>query len=464
MDEGERYDSGSSGEDETCDSGEYESDGSGECEPCGSEEYNSHERAEYELEDEPSKDVRVRPLSPGSLPGELWDSILKIVDDGRALLAAGCTCKALRDIVEEIVDTRRRIGAFDLACDPTRGYFLRTAIVDVAQLPAWISTYDMKTLRVQGLWIQGSESGWSLALRPPMRCALSLLTLVTTLNLRDTGFSSFSEFARLVCSLPNLATLSLRAVTVNDRGSPTLKGAYFAHDLRLERLIIDDCAFGASHPIWNLLTAPSLSDSLKHIDVHSHAIDSQRALQELSVPPAALYSENLAQLTTLRLLGWNLFCRDISSTVCCNALSRSRTGRAAAVVIDYCCQHSPPHLDEWKSLFSALDDTVTAGEFSCLKTISVSFEADHPFDVDSVRTLLSSQLHSSKWIAAFTMSSMVFEPGSVDEPHSVREEGSEKTQLATGKCTEGATFRIELGYAEHPRHKVTVGYARRQSP
>ncbi|EMD41197.1 hypothetical protein CERSUDRAFT_89781 [Gelatoporia subvermispora B] len=440
MDEGEGYDSGNSGEYKSC-------------------------NREYELEDEPSKDVRVRPLSPGSLPGELWDSILKIVDDGRALLAAGCTCKALRDIVKEIIEKRRRIGLFDLASDPTRGYFLRGAKIEVVRLPSWLSTYDMKSLRLPRLVIMSSLSGRSLALALPMRCALSALTSVTSLTLTDIHFSSFPNFARLVCALPNLATLSLRAVTVNDRGSPTLKGAYFARDLHLKELEIEDCAFGESHPIWNLLTAPSLSDSLKHIDVHSHAIDSQRALQELSVPPAASYSENLVQLTTLGLYGWPLFCDgDIRSTVCRNVLSRSSAGCISAIEIKYRCRHSPPHLNDWGSLFSALDDTVAAREFSSLRTISVSFEANHPSDVDYVRTLVGSQSHSSKWTATFTMSTMVFKPRSVDETHTVSEGGPDKIEVATGKCTEGFILCIELGFVHNKPHKVTVGYVRRQSP
>ncbi|EMD41201.1 hypothetical protein CERSUDRAFT_109821 [Gelatoporia subvermispora B] len=463
LNDSEGYDPSNSGKYETYDSDEHESDESGEYVSCDGEEFGSVERADYDLEDEPSKDVRVQPLSRGSLPVELWDRILKIVDDGRALLAAGCTCKALRDIVEEIVRKRRWIQVFDIASDPTRGYFMHWAQVDVAQFPAWISTYDMKSLRFRYMWIQGKSSAEFLALRPPMRCALSLLTLVTTLILNNTHFLSFSEFARFVCALSNLVTLQLCAVTVDDRGSSTLQGACFARDLHLKWLQIYACAFGESHPIWNLLTAPSLSDSLKHIDARSTASDPLQALQEMIVPSVEFLSENLAGLVELLFRARYPPC-DLRSTVCRNALSRSSAGRITAIKIDYGCEHSPPHLNDWRSLFCVLDDTVTAGEFSCLRTISVSFSANHPFDVDSVRTLLSSQSHSSKWTAAFTMSSMVFQPESVDEPHSVREEGSEKTEVAAVECTEGITLCIVMGDLYQLLQRATVRYTRRQSP
>ncbi|EMD31687.1 hypothetical protein CERSUDRAFT_69186 [Gelatoporia subvermispora B] len=442
MDESEGYDSGSSGEYKTYDSGKYELDESGEYESCDSEEFDADEQQECKLEDDPSKDVRVHPLSPGSLPVELWWNTLKIVDDGRALLATGCTCKALCDIVRGIVEKRRRIRVFDLASDPTRGYFLPSAEVNAERLPSWVSTYDMKSLQFRRMEIASSRSGRFLALCPRTRCALSLLTSVTSLLVWETPFSSSTDFARLVCSLPDLATLRLEGVAVNDRGSSTLHGAYFARRLRLKELGIYNCGHLASH----LLTASSLSESLKCIEIWSMDRDPQRALQELTVPPAALLSPDLAQLTRLRLNSSCFPCGDARSAMSSSLLFHSAaSGHVTAVNIEYGCEHSPPHLSEWNSLFSVLEDALTASDFSSLRTISVSFLAKHPFDAVYVRTLVGSHSHSPKWAAASTMSSMVFKPESADEINSFSEEGSEKTRIATERCTEGIILRIGLG-------------------
>ncbi|EMD41203.1 hypothetical protein CERSUDRAFT_89786 [Gelatoporia subvermispora B] len=439
LNDSEGCDLSNSGNYETYDGDEHESDESREYASCDGEEFDSEERADYGLEDEPSKHVRVHPLSRGSLPVELWLSILKIEDDGRALQAAGCTCKALRDIVRKIVQKRRYIGRYN------RNGSIASMGIDIrhGELAFLADAYFWSRFRA------GSGTASSDEMR----------TLTA-----HTHFSSFSDFARLVCALPNLVILWLIRVTVDDRGS-TLQGAYFARDLRLKELWISQCAFGESQPVWNLLTAPSLSDSLEHIVVSSLASDPQRALQELSVPPAALFFANLAQLTTLHLYGWYLSCGDIRNTVCRNALSRSSAGHITAMEIDYYCDHFPPHLSEWGSLFSALDDTVTAGDLSSLTTISVSLRATHAFDVDYVRTLVGSQSHSSTWMATFTMSNVVFEPESIDETHSIRGEGPEKTEVATEERTQGiaASLCIVLGDS-CGSYKVTVRYTRRQSP
>ncbi|EMD41193.1 hypothetical protein CERSUDRAFT_109814 [Gelatoporia subvermispora B] len=435
------------------------------------EEWMDHSGSEYECDDE----WVTRPCSPlraGALPLELWWGIFKIIDDPRALLACGYTCVAFRDAVRRVVYGRaaqwidRGMAKMQLAADPTGGYFFERLWFWSHCFLSWMSTFPIPSPRLRFLWISGPQTlqttTHTLSLRFQTRLALSRLTTITHLELSHVHFSSFSDFARMVCALPNLATLKLDGVIVDDRGSSALQGAYFARDLRLKKLEIRNCAFGESHPIWNLLTAPSLSDSLKHIDIKSYATDSQRALQEIIVPSVELFSPNLVQLTTLRLLGWNLSCGDIRNTVCRNALSRSPAGLITTIEIDYCCDHAPPHLNEWRSLFSALDDTVTAGEFSCLRTITVSFWADHPLDVDSVRTLLSSQSHSSKWTAAFAMSSMVFEPETVHETHSVSLEGSQKTEVVAEECIEGITLCIVMGYP-YGSYKVTVRYTPRQS-
>ncbi|EMD34199.1 hypothetical protein CERSUDRAFT_97461 [Gelatoporia subvermispora B] len=90
--------------------------------------------------------------------------------------------------------------------------------------------------------------------------------------------------------------LVLLRVTVDASRSYSLEGVYFARDLRLKELETFNCAFGESHPIWKLLTAPSLSDSLEHIEAWSDASDPELPLRRLSVPPAVLLYASMGRL------------------------------------------------------------------------------------------------------------------------------------------------------------------------
>ncbi|EMD34196.1 hypothetical protein CERSUDRAFT_97459 [Gelatoporia subvermispora B] len=103
-----------------------------------SEEYDRDENEKHWLHDAYDE---YSPSPVGGLPLELWWNILEITNDGRALLAIGCTCKTLHDIVREIIKKRTEMTSMDdLLSDPTGGYFMsrvcihperRVTIVDI---------------------------------------------------------------------------------------------------------------------------------------------------------------------------------------------------------------------------------------------------------------------------------------------------------------------------------------------
>ncbi|EMD34197.1 hypothetical protein CERSUDRAFT_117097 [Gelatoporia subvermispora B] len=192
----------------------------------GNEEYKSHKAS--------GRYTRVHsPSLIGGLPLELWWNVLEITDDPRALLATGYTCKAFCGVVRNIIEKRTIMMELnDLLDDPTRGYFFRGASIRSAILSTWISTYDPKSLRLQAMLISDGR----LLLRSQTRSAFSRLKSVTDLTLHCIHFSTFSDFSRTVCALPNLSTLVLRNVTVNDSRSYSLQGIYFARSLRLKWL------------------------------------------------------------------------------------------------------------------------------------------------------------------------------------------------------------------------------------
>ncbi|EMD41196.1 hypothetical protein CERSUDRAFT_109817 [Gelatoporia subvermispora B] len=225
------------------------------------------------------------PLRAGALPLELWWGILEIIDDPRALLACGCTCVAFRDAVRRVIDglasqwIDRGMVKMQLAADPTSGYFLQRLAFWSHDFLSWMSTFPipsprLRTLNIAGLWML-QKTRHTLSLRFQTRLALSRLTTITHLELSTIHFSSFSDFTRLVCALPNLDTLLLIRVTVNDRGGSTLQGAYFARDLRLKELWPD-----RKLRIWRV--APDLESAHRPVpvplpQVHRHPVSCQRS-------------------------------------------------------------------------------------------------------------------------------------------------------------------------------------------
>ncbi|EMD30688.1 hypothetical protein CERSUDRAFT_101086 [Gelatoporia subvermispora B] len=134
----------------------------------------------------------------------------------------------------------------------------------------------------------------------------------------------------------------------------------------------ENCTFGESHLIWNLLTALSLSDSLEHIAARTHASDPGRALQQLFTSPAVLLSASLGQLRQLQLKSFGISCRsEAVSRVVLGLLSCSPASRVTTIEIEYRCEHSLPCLRLFEALFTALDTSVAAANFAALRTISV---------------------------------------------------------------------------------------------
>ncbi|EMD34201.1 hypothetical protein CERSUDRAFT_67279 [Gelatoporia subvermispora B] len=436
-----------------------------------------NKRKEYESDNIFNQYICLHSSSPvGGLALELWWDILEIVDDPRALIATGCTCKTLRDVVREIITKRtyrsgtgpttaihrscgvtlRKLG--DLLSDPTGGYFFSEAWIKGAELPLWMLRYDTKSPRLRTMTIGNGR----LLLPPQMRCAFSRLKSVTTLHLMSIHFSTFSDFARTVCALPNLDTLRLFSVTVEDSRSYSLEGVYFARDLHLKNLEIWDCTFGELHPIWNLLTAPSLSDSLEHIHAQSYARNPERALQQLYIPPAALLSASLGRLKQVLLEPRGLSCS--SEAVCdrvLGLLSHSPAGRIAAIEIDYACDHSPPWLTTWVALIATLDNVVMVADFTALRTISVYLETKYPFDVDTLRVVIDSQPHSPQWTEKFTMARMVFANYGDNNILPYSEQISEKTKASVEARPGGIALSIRFGPLNCLPYRATIVYTRR---
>ncbi|EMD41216.1 hypothetical protein CERSUDRAFT_69823 [Gelatoporia subvermispora B] len=374
--------------------------------------------------------VQTRFPSPvGGLPLELWWNIFEIVNDPRTLLNCGCACKTFCDVVQEIISGRSE-------------------------------HYEHGSAKTVCLGIVGQELGTRLPLRFQMRFALSRLKTVTTLKLWDILFSSFSDFARTICALPNLSTLDLYSVTLNDNGSYSLNDLYFAGALSLKMLKIGDCGFGEVDPIWNVLTAPLLSDSLERIKVLCGGDNLEHALGELSIPPGLLLSECLEQLKQVRFDLWKLSCTGSRDVATSTLLFRSPASRITAIEIGFWCQHTSPHLIEWKLLFSILDDAVAASDFGSLKTITVFLATKHAFDVDYVRAATASQSYSPKWMDMFNMCSISFSHADFNETHSSGAQISKKTDAAAEAVTEEITLSIELGPRVMSKYRATVMYAR----
>ncbi|EMD41222.1 hypothetical protein CERSUDRAFT_89802 [Gelatoporia subvermispora B] len=300
-----------------------------------------------------------------------------------------------------------------------------------------------------------------LSMSSQTRSSLSLLHSVTFLRLQKTHFVSFSEFARTVCALPNLFTLELWNVTIDTSRSYSLNGVYFARALHLKHLQIHNCAFNESHPIWNLLTAPSLSDSLVTIDVLSAVKDLDPALRRLPVPPALLLSANLGQLTRMHFDLWTLSCEGGRDVAVSHLLSRSPVNYITSIEISYRCDHSSPHLNEWGLLFVALDDAISATNFSVLKTVTVSFKTTHPFDFDYVRAAMDSQSYSAKWEKMFTMSSVTFIPADLDGTSSSSQRVFMEREISADQHPEGLNLAIRFGDVLSFKYKATVVYTRR---
>ncbi|EMD34193.1 hypothetical protein CERSUDRAFT_107448 [Gelatoporia subvermispora B] len=453
LDEGEHR-----GSDDGDDYGSDEGEGHGSVE---SEEYGSDEREEYKSDEDSDGNAPIHSPAVRGLPVELWWNILEIANDGRALLATGCTCKTLRDIVREIIEKRTHMDRLDdILSDPTGGYFFSTARIRSAELPSCISTYHTKSQRLQSMEISHGR----LLLRSQTRSALSQLKSVTTLTLEDIHFSTFSDFARTVCALPNLSTLILWRVTVDASRSYSLEGVYFARDLRLKELSINNCAFGESHPSWKLLTAPSLSDTLEDIRAGSLARDPQRALQELFIPPAALLSTSLGRLKRLQFAALGLSCSsEAVSRVTLSLLSRSPAGRVTAIEIAYACGHSPPCLHTLEALFTALDSGVAAVNFATLRTISVCLTTRHAFNADNIRIIVDSKSHSPEWTERFTMSSMVSTDNGINRSLSSDEQILETTEAAVEALPREVALEIRLtsfSLQLYP-YRATVVYTRR---
>ncbi|EMD34191.1 hypothetical protein CERSUDRAFT_86322 [Gelatoporia subvermispora B] len=196
---------------DTDESEKYGSDENGKYVSDESEEYGRDKTEGYQSDEESDRYAPIHSPSVRGLPVELWWDILEITNDPRALLATGCTCKTLRDIVREIIEKRTHMRRLDdVLSDPTGGYFFSTTRIQSAELPSCISTYHTKSQRLQFMEISDGR----LSLRSQMRTALSRLKSVTHLYLRYIHFSTFSDFARTVCALPNLYALELRVVTL----------------------------------------------------------------------------------------------------------------------------------------------------------------------------------------------------------------------------------------------------------
>ncbi|EMD34203.1 hypothetical protein CERSUDRAFT_125417 [Gelatoporia subvermispora B] len=443
---------------DSCGTSIAQSDASGECGSDEREEYVKDGKEEYKSHDELNQYTCVHSLSPvRGIPPELWWNILEMTDDPRALLAAGCTCRTLRDIVREIIKKRTDMsGLDDLLSDPTGGYFFSRASIRSAELPPWISRYDTKSGRLREMTIVGG----TLLLRSQARSALSKLNSVTTLRLTDTHFLSFSDFARTVCAVPNVDTFVLYHVTMNDSRSYSLEGIYFARDLRLKKLYIANCAFGESHPIWNLLTAPSLSDSFEHIVAQTTDSDLELALQQLYIPPAALGTARLGRLKRLQFGLWDLPCEAVCDIVL-GLFSHNPANRVTAIEINYRCSHSPPCRSTWGTLFTTLVDGITVADFAALKTISVYLETKYPFNFDNIHIVVDSLPYSTDWTERFTMSSMTFtDEGSADIlPFSWGI--LEQTEADVEPCPRGVALSIQFGIVGLDQYRAAIVYTRR---
>ncbi|EMD41211.1 hypothetical protein CERSUDRAFT_109845 [Gelatoporia subvermispora B] len=255
----------------------------------------------------------------------------------------------------------------------------------------------------------------------------------------------------------------ITSVTVGDSRSYNLKSVYFARTLRLNVLDIWNCTFGESHPVWNLVTAPLLSDSLEHIWVLSAADDPERALKQLALPPALLLSAYLGHLQELRVALWRLSCERERDVALSHLLSRLPADRIANIEIVYRCPHRSPHLDRWKLLFSVLDDVIATTHFSSLTTITMALHTLYSLDVDYTRAAVDSLPFSRIWAETFTMSSISLTSPGADETCSVNRRVSERAEALAEAHTERITLTLELGLPLRPEHKTTVLYVRRPS-
>ncbi|EMD41225.1 hypothetical protein CERSUDRAFT_109846 [Gelatoporia subvermispora B] len=103
-------------------------------------------------------------------------------------------------------------------------------------------------------------------------------------------------------------------------------------------------------------------------------------------------------------------------------------------------------------MLSIADDTVAVTDFSSLRTITVSLEKNHPFDLQSARAAVDSHLYL-RWTEMFLMSSM-----------SITIYGKqvlEKREGTTEPSTEGIILSISMGPGHEPENRIAVTYTRR---
>ncbi|OCH89197.1 hypothetical protein OBBRIDRAFT_32698 [Obba rivulosa] len=132
-----------------------------------------------------------------------------------------------------------------------------------------------------------------LSLHLPWRLAFNQFTMLTSLQLWDITFLSYSHFVQLVGAFPRLKRLHLGNLTHQNGAVYSLNDKYFAKNIALSEIYI--MSLGDWRLLRSLLTTPRLSQTL-----HTLGILKEEVLFEIVASSSKRHP--LADLTSLRRL------------------------------------------------------------------------------------------------------------------------------------------------------------------
>ncbi|OCH86835.1 hypothetical protein OBBRIDRAFT_201439 [Obba rivulosa] len=212
---------------------------------------------------------------PGGLPLEIWFLVLDVAEDFSTLLACGLTCKVLAARVLQMESTLSTLyQSHDNFLDmaglhqhilhvPLAGRVLKNVVISAKSLTRFLFEFSATLDTLQILRVHSSTRGTAEPvpiLRAPHFRAAARFKAIQYLELRHTLFWSFRDYARLVCSFPNLHHLESTDVIWHRMEGPSLANESFAGSLSLRSIEICEKwpNFGDLSKYSKFLSAPRL--------------------------------------------------------------------------------------------------------------------------------------------------------------------------------------------------------------
>ncbi|EMD32839.1 hypothetical protein CERSUDRAFT_99208 [Gelatoporia subvermispora B] len=348
----------------------------------------------------PSVPTTGKPLP--ELPIELWDLILRAIDDHRALYACLCTCSAFRDLGRSILEGRQELTVTSddlsrrLVQDPFLAYLLTKVTVEPSQLPAFAIEFCGRLHNVREFRIFG-YSDPRMGLGPGMqsRLALTRFTSVTSLFLSEAQFATSTDCMRFLCAFQNLRDLEMydtRYVSDNC-GSVCVMQMPFAQVLKLKRVKIqasDKCPMSSIY--MHLLFSPCLAKTLEELVIttrHRRMLDGP-TLSAFHAHHCKRYAE-LAKLHKLSLQIDMHQAASVAVQAVLNFLDSIVASNLKFLSISFYYYSLDPESVTYaredtsiRAFFQKLDDFLDSPRFPCLESVHIALDALHAEDIKHI--------------------------------------------------------------------------------